>query len=119
MARVVLPGEQTKIPPRIRGAVIELGRRLELRFGPRLLDLRLFGSYARGDWGPDSDVDVLVVILELSRAEQREVFDLGYDVSMELQVPLAPLALSSEEYALLRSRELRIVREIDRDGVRL
>src|SRR5712691_11359227 len=30
--------------------------------GPKLLELRLFGSEARGEAGPDSDLDVLVVV---------------------------------------------------------
>ncbi|HWP62852.1 MAG TPA: nucleotidyltransferase domain-containing protein [Candidatus Binatia bacterium] len=36
-------------------------------YGDRLRGLYLFGSYARGTAGPDSDLDVLVVLEDFSR----------------------------------------------------
>ena len=50
-----------EFPANVRGAVEELKRRLESRFGPRLLEVRLFGSYARGEQDDESDVDVLLL----------------------------------------------------------
>jgi len=106
------------LPDRVRDAVRDLERRLRARFGDRLRDLRLFGSYARGDFGPESDVDVLVVVEELSRLERREVFDLAEEVFFDRLVHLAPLALSTAEFATLRDREYLIAAEIERDGIR-
>ena|SRR5215212_7271401 len=40
----------------------ELRHRLEQLYGPRLVKLVLFGSQARGDAEPGSDIDVLVVL---------------------------------------------------------
>jgi predicted nucleotidyltransferase len=40
----------------------ELRRGLESLYGDRLARLVLFGSQARGDAAPDSDIDVLVVL---------------------------------------------------------
>ncbi len=42
--------------------VAELREGLEELYGPRLERMVLFGSQARGDAAPDSDVDVLVVL---------------------------------------------------------
>ena len=36
-----------------------------------------FGSYSRGDWRPESDVDVLVVLDHAVGRNRREVFDLA------------------------------------------
>ena len=35
---------------------------LEQTLGAQLIELKLFGSKARGDGRPDSDVDVLVIV---------------------------------------------------------
>ncbi|MBP6810236.1 MAG: nucleotidyltransferase domain-containing protein [Saprospiraceae bacterium] len=35
---------------------------LELLYGERLAKVILYGSYARGDFNPDSDIDFLVVL---------------------------------------------------------
>ncbi len=47
---------------RIEGILTELRRELDVLYGDRLLRLVLFGSHARGDAVPGSDIDVLVVL---------------------------------------------------------
>jgi predicted nucleotidyltransferase len=51
-----------KIEPEIAALLAALKRRLERRFGERFVAIYLFGSRARGDHEPDSDVDVAVVL---------------------------------------------------------
>jgi predicted nucleotidyltransferase len=101
----------------VRDALGDLRSRLRARFAERLQDFRLFGSYARGDFGPDSDVDVLVVVAELGRRERREVFDITEEVFFDRLVHISPLALSSAEWQTLRDREYRLASEIARDGM--
>jgi predicted nucleotidyltransferase len=43
----------------------ELKRSLIAFYGPRLKKIVLFGSYARGEATPDSDMDVLIVLESL------------------------------------------------------
>ncbi len=43
-----------------REKIDEMARRIASRFGPERIVL--FGSHARGDGGPDSDADLLVVV---------------------------------------------------------
>ena len=50
------------IEPEIADLLADLKRRLERRFGDRFVALYLFGSRARGDHEPDSDVDVAVIL---------------------------------------------------------
>jgi predicted nucleotidyltransferase len=119
--KVTLSGMESRsagdVPPRAAAAARELKARVGDRFGGRLLELRLFGSYARGDWGADSDVDVLVVVDGLTHAERREVSDLAEDVYFQTLVRVSPLALSGDEMHTLRAREYLIATEIARDGV--
>jgi len=46
----------------VRQALSELRRRLEALYGDRLVRLVLYGSQARGDARPWSDIDVLAVL---------------------------------------------------------
>ena len=72
----------------------------EAQYGDRLDRVLLYGSQARGDAGPESDVDVLVVlrgevdpVAEIARTEY-----LVADVSLEHDLVLSCVFLSIEEY---------------------
>lgn len=106
-----------RLPERVRRSLEEFRALLAQRFGARLREYRLFGSYARGDEGPDSDVDVLVVIDGLDHHGRGEVFDLCEDVFFVHEVPLAPLALSTAEWDQLVRREYLLARDIQAEGV--
>ncbi len=56
------PPGSVALPAIAREALERLVARLADRFGDRILEIRLFGSRARGDPRPGSDVDVLVVL---------------------------------------------------------
>jgi predicted nucleotidyltransferase len=50
------------VSEQLRSLLRELRSRFEALYGPRLVRLVLFGSHARGDAEPGSDIDVLVVL---------------------------------------------------------
>ncbi|MDT7857486.1 nucleotidyltransferase domain-containing protein [Rubrivirga sp. S365] len=80
-------------PPRVRAAIADAKARLEALYGDRLDRLVLYGSRARGDARPDSDVDLLVVLrgayepyAELKRTAVLRLelsIEHGEDVSMQ------------------------------------
>lgn len=61
---------------------------------PELVRFGYFGSYARGDWGPGSDVDLVAVVAHAHRPfEERPLdFDLG-----RLPVPAELLVYTAAE----------------------
>jgi predicted nucleotidyltransferase len=94
---------------------------LRARFGARLTECIVFGSWARGDATEDSDLDVFVVVDELTDAERREIAEMAYDVdSVEHDLHgLSPLAYSTSQAAELRARGRRLFADIVRDGIAL
>jgi predicted nucleotidyltransferase len=55
-------GEIAKVSEQLQSLLTELRSRFQALYGPRLVRLVLFGSRARGDAEPGSDIDVLVVL---------------------------------------------------------
>jgi uncharacterized protein len=110
-----------RLPPPVDKALHRFASAVRSRFGTRLADLRLFGSHARGNAGEESDVDVLVLIEDVTRAEADEVAGMAADAGLleDACIVLSPLVRSPEAFEALRRRELRIARDIDREGIPL
>lgn len=105
----------------LAAALARLGNAVRARFGARVREVVLFGSRARGDAHEDSDVDVLVVIDDLSDRERLTVLDLAFalDAASEEWAGFSPLVYSSEQAAAMRAGGRRLFRDIDREGLRL
>jgi hypothetical protein len=108
------------LAPAVARALVYYQRSLQQSFPNRLQELVLYGSQARGTTHEESDVDVLVVIDDLSEAERRAAIDLAYDanaVERESWAGLSPLVYSTAQASDLRARERLIMRNIDADGM--
>jgi predicted nucleotidyltransferase len=55
-----------------------------------ITDLRIFGSKARGDAGPESDLDVLVLVRDPAYALKHRILWIAADISLEYGVLLSP-----------------------------
>ena len=107
------------LAPSVRDAVDAFAAGVRAAFGARVREIAVFGSYARGDARPDSDVDVAVVVDDLTGAEGRAIAYLAGDVLTARDVLLSTFTVSSSRMAELRARERLIAREIARDGIQV
>jgi predicted nucleotidyltransferase len=71
---------------------------LQRRFGDRLVDTFVFGSRARGESHPDSDVDVMVVLEHPSGKDLSEARGLAFDIWLTYQVLLSIRAMSQQHW---------------------
>jgi predicted nucleotidyltransferase len=80
----------TSVTDQDRAALAEFGRRVRAALGSNLVDLRLFGSKARGDAGPDSDIDVAVIVETPDDGVEDRVIDIAFDIDLAFDVYLSP-----------------------------
>jgi hypothetical protein len=81
---------------------------------PELIRLGYFGSYARGDWGVGSDLDLIAIVAHADRPFAERGLD--WDLSA-LPVPAEILVYTIEEWARLADEDRRLRREIDAHGI--
>ena len=96
----------------------QLKQALTELYGDRLRHLTLFGSQARGDAEPGSDIDVLVV-LKFPVNPGEEIKRTGpavADLSLHYDVVISCLFLAETHY---QTRNGSLLRNIRREGVRL
>lgn len=120
--RVVAARQSEYLVDEFTRAVAEsFAERVRARFGPRARSVIAFGSRARGDARPDSDLDLLVLLDAMSLADRNELSDLGYDLMLEksLPFPVNPTVMTEQHFQWLSSLERLFPREIARDGIEL
>ena len=74
---------------------------LEKIYGKHLKVVILYGSYARGDFRPDSDVDIMILVdmsdLEL-KAYGQQLSYMTYDFNMDHDLDIKPIAKSEAHF---------------------
>ena len=109
----------TALSQRESEALQEFSARIRAALGSNLRELRLFGSKARGDSRPDSDLDVLVVVSnDRARAEDQAI-DIAFDVNVASDLYISPRVVTAESLADPVWRTTLFVQTVTREGVSL
>lgn len=81
--------------------LLEFTRRVKRILGNKVTKAILYGSYARGDYRENSDVDVMILTtLTESEIEQKEneVYDLAFDFQMEYGIDISVIVKNEEHF---------------------
>ena len=95
----------------------DLKQSLSLDF--QLIDLRLYGSKARGTADADSDIDVMIELEELPPTLYEKVFDLLFDINLRYGVFISAVLFGRKELEDGPMSASPLFKAIERDGVRL
>jgi predicted nucleotidyltransferase len=103
--------------PEVAAALKELKASLVALFGPSI-ELRLFGSVARGDDRDDSDIDVLVLLpRHVDHALEERVFDAAYDIELRCGVVFGVVVYERAFWDSELASVMFLHRTIEREGV--
>jgi predicted nucleotidyltransferase len=79
----------------------------------------IYGSKARGDAGPESDLDVLLIVHDEAAAQKRDLRRVGYLLAAATEVVPSIMAYTRREWDRLAASESPFRRNVERDGVRV
>ena len=81
--------------------------------------IELFGSRARGDADPDSDMDVLVIVDDLSPELEDYISECAWEAGFEYGIVLVPVVFTRDEWENGPERYSLLAEAIRAEGVRL
>lgn len=93
----------------------------KVRLGAKLETVVLYGSYARGDYDDDSDIDIMVrVICTRDQLENyRHILsDVASGLSLEYNVMVSVSVVDTETFHRYR-RHLPYFENVEREGIRI
>lgn len=87
----------------------------------RLQTILLFGSYARGDYDDESDIDVMVLVgmdkMEIKQY-QDQLVNMISEIELQFDVVISPVVLTAAEYNKFKESS-GFLRNVEREGVPL
>lgn len=89
------------VPVRIQALIAEVNRRLNQWYGQRLNRVILYGSYARGDFHKESDIDLLAVLNDAAVVRVQEILALSplkHDLMLEYGIDISIKAVTLRTY---------------------
>jgi uncharacterized protein len=84
-----------------------------------IMDMRVYGSCARGDNSEDSDMDVFIEIETLTKTVKEVIREITWEVGLENEAVISPLIFSKEELENSPLRSAPIIENIMREGIKV
>lgn len=90
-------------------------------YGRDIIAIFLYGSYARGDFEADSDIDIAAVVkgdrIELQQ-KLKQVWDVSADIGLENDVIVSPTVIPYDEFEKYKEK-LPYYRNIMKEGKKI
>mgnify|MGYP000208431677 CR=1 FL=1 len=94
---------------------------LQKIYGKHLKKVILYGSYARGDYRDDSDIDIMILTslsnMEIEKIENK-IFDVAFEFEMEYGIVINPV-LENEEHFNYWLGALPFYDNVKKEGVEI
>ncbi|HPO46195.1 MAG TPA: nucleotidyltransferase domain-containing protein [Spirochaetota bacterium] len=98
-----------------RMAIKELKDFISSRY--TLMEFKLYGSKARGDNSPESDIDIMVTLRETGPKTENDIYDRAIALNILHDVLISVVIFSEEELTAGPMRESPLYRIIEKEGV--
>ena len=89
------------MPQIMQGLMQQYVSNIRAIYGDHLRQIIFYGSYARGDYNADSDVDIMILV-ELSDMDikkyRHQLSDMTFDFNMDNDLDIKPIAKSIGHY---------------------
>ena len=89
------------MPKSIQNIIYKFAQTMKMIFGSSLDKIIVYGSYARGDFNKNSDVDIMILLdmsdMDLKAYSQRLSY-MTYDFNLDNDLDIKPIAKSEDHF---------------------
>ena len=89
------------MPNNVQKIINDFLKKVETVLGNRLRKIILYGSYARGDYNKNSDIDIMI-LTDFNNVEieqyRNTISDIAFDIELETGFIISPLIKNIEKY---------------------
>lgn len=102
-----------------RGDIDRFVAEVEREFGDRLDRVVLYGSYARDEPVPGSDVDVAIMVTEKRRDDRERAFDVARDFILDEDLRFSPRVFETAEFERKAEEGYGFYQNVREEGVEM
>ncbi|MEW6697299.1 MAG: nucleotidyltransferase domain-containing protein [Bacillota bacterium] len=103
----------------IKEAINEFSNILKTKLKDNIKEIRLFGSVARGNASPDSDIDILVILRREDSLVEDIILDTTVDVNLKYDVVVSATTMTERDYTYAPFMKSLFYKNIQKEGVLL
>jgi predicted nucleotidyltransferase len=93
--------------------------RLKNELKDYLIRVQLFGSKAKGNFKPDSDIDVLLIVKDRTEKVLDKIAEIHFDVDLKYDPNISLIIFSDEEYRQNQRLDTPFIKNIQRESIAL
>lgn len=109
----------TRLQPKVQAALESYLSQLVATYRDKVWSVTLYGSQARGEAGPDSDIDLLVVVYQDLPPLRQALIDLAWQVQFEHNVVISDIICSLNQFQQLQAGRFPYYQNIEQEGILL
>ena len=103
---------------RVKHTLTDYVHRVTTRYPQDVLSITLYGSQARGDAHPESDIDLFLVVQPYFTETLREAFhDLAWQVQFKHDVVISDIIRSQEQVHQMQAQCFPYYQNIEKEGI--
>lgn len=89
------------MPENIRNIIYRFSQELRHILGDKLTKVIVYGSYARGDFRENSDIDIMILVKmsdEEIRLVKNDIYDLAFEFEINTGIEFSPIIKNEDQY---------------------
>jgi uncharacterized protein len=108
---------ETKIPASVQEIIRETREELELIYADHLKEIILFGSYARGDFTNESDINLILLLDKIDASRERAKYSSVISrISLKYDTVVSVIPIEYEEFHRKRTP---LILNVNREGIKV